>query len=56
MRISGEGFDRSDLDLPGNQEELLEAVAATGKPVVLVLQNGRPLTITWAAQTCSRNS
>ena len=40
--ISGEGFDRSDLDLPGNQEQLLEAVAATGKPIVLVLQNGRP--------------
>jgi len=46
--ISGEGFDRSDLNLPGNQEQLLEAVAATGKPVVLVLQNGRPLTIGWA--------
>jgi beta-glucosidase len=48
--ISGEGFDRSDLNLPGKQEALLEAVAATGKPVVMVLQNGRPLTITWAAQ------
>ena len=48
--ISGEGFDRSCLDLPGNQEPLLEAVAATGKPVVLVLENGRPLTIDWAEQ------
>jgi beta-glucosidase len=48
--ISGEGFDRSDLNLPGRQEELLEAVTATGKPVVLVLQNGRPLTISWAAK------
>lgn len=48
--ISGEGFDRSSLGLPGNQEQLLEAVAATGKPVVLVLENGRPLTIDWAAQ------
>jgi beta-glucosidase len=48
--ISGEGFDRSDLNLPAKQEELLEAIASTGKPVVLVLQNGRPLTITWAAQ------
>ena len=46
--ISGEGFDRSDLDLPGNQEQLLESVVATGKPVVLVLENGRPLTIGWA--------
>lgn len=48
--ISGEGHDRTDLDLPGNQEALLEAVAATGKPVVLVLENGRPLTIGWAKQ------
>ena len=48
--ISGEGFDRSSLDLPGNQERLLEAVVATGKPVVLVLENGRPLTIGWAKQ------
>jgi beta-glucosidase len=46
--ISGEGFDRSSLDLPGKQEQLLEAVVATGKPVVLVLENGRPLTIGWA--------
>jgi beta-glucosidase len=47
---SGEGFDVKDLDLPGNQEHLLEAVMATGKRVVLVLQNGRPLSITWAAE------
>jgi beta-glucosidase len=47
---SGEGFDRSDLNLPGNQEALLEAVMKTGKPVVLVLQNGRALTIPWAAE------
>jgi beta-glucosidase len=50
LGISGEGFDRSCLGLPGNQEQLLEAVAATGKPVVLVLENGRPLTIDWAKQ------
>ncbi|MGC9199342.1 MAG: glycoside hydrolase family 3 N-terminal domain-containing protein [Acidobacteriaceae bacterium] len=48
--ISGEGFDRSNLGLPGDQEKLLEAVAATGKPLVLVLENGRPLTIGWAAK------
>ncbi|HEX3856764.1 MAG TPA: glycoside hydrolase family 3 N-terminal domain-containing protein [Verrucomicrobiae bacterium] len=48
--ISGEGHDRSSLDLPGDQEALLEAVMKTGKPVVLVLQNGRPLTIPWAAK------
>jgi beta-glucosidase len=51
--ISGEGFDRSCLDLPGDQEQLLEAVAATGKPVVLVLENGRPLTIGWAKKHIS---
>jgi beta-glucosidase len=50
LKISGEGFDRSDLNLPGNQKELLEALVGTGKPVVLVLQNGRPLTISWAAK------
>jgi beta-glucosidase len=48
--ISGEGFDRSDLSLPGNQEELLEAVSALGKPLILVLENGRPLTIGWAKE------
>ncbi|HEV2708575.1 MAG TPA: glycoside hydrolase family 3 C-terminal domain-containing protein [Edaphobacter sp.] len=46
--ISGEGFDRSELGLPGQQEQLLQAVVQTGKPVVLVLENGRPLTIGWA--------
>lgn len=48
--VEGEGFDRSNLDLPGNQEALLEAVVATGKPTVLILENGRPLTIGWAKQ------
>jgi beta-glucosidase len=48
--ISGEGFDRSSLSLPGNQEQLLEAISAVGKPVVLVLENGRPLTIGWAKE------
>jgi beta-glucosidase len=48
--ISGEGFDRSDLNLPDNQEELLETIAKTGVPVVLVLQNGRALSIPWAAK------
>jgi len=48
--ISGEGHDRTNLNLPDNQEALLEAISATGKPVVLVLENGRPLTIGWAKQ------
>jgi beta-glucosidase len=47
---SGENFDRADLNLPGRQLELLKAVFATGTPVVLVLQNGRPLSITWEAE------
>jgi beta-glucosidase len=48
--ISGEGSDRSNLDLPGNQEPLLESVVAVGKPTILVLENGRPLTIGWAKE------
>jgi beta-glucosidase len=48
--MSGEAASRSSLELPGRQQELLEAVAASGKPVVLVLMNGRQLDITWAAQ------
>jgi beta-glucosidase len=48
--MSGERASRATLNLPGNQENLLEAAVATGKPIVLVLLNGRPLDITWAAQ------
>jgi beta-glucosidase len=44
----GEGMSRTGLDLPGRQEQLLEALKATGRPVVLVLVNGQPLTINWA--------
>jgi beta-glucosidase len=49
QNMSGEFASRESLDLPGNQQRLLEAVAAKGKPVVLVLMNGRPLNITWAS-------
>jgi beta-glucosidase len=48
--MSGEAASRASLKLSGGQEELLEAVAATGKPVVLVLINGRPLDISWASE------
>jgi beta-glucosidase len=48
--MSGEAASRASLDLPGHQEVLLKAVAALGKPVVLVLLNGRPLSINWAAE------
>jgi beta-glucosidase len=47
---SGEGFDVASLDLTGRQEELLRAVHATGTPTVLVLVNGRPLSVRWAAE------
>ncbi len=46
----GETRDSATLELPGIQQELLEAVHATGKPVVLVLVTGRPLAIAWAAK------
>ena len=49
-RTCGENKSRSSLDLPGRQEDLLRALHATGKPVVLVLINGRPLSINWADQ------
>ena len=45
---TGESKSRTGLDLPGRQQQLLEALHATGKPVVLVLINGQPLTINWA--------
>jgi beta-glucosidase len=48
--MSGEAASRSTLDLPGIQEQMLEAVAATGKPVTLVLEGGRPLDIRWASE------
>ena len=49
QNMSGEAASRDSLDLPGQQQQLMEAVVATGKPVVLVLMNGRPLDITWAS-------
>lgn len=47
---SGEGRSRANIDLPGLQQELLEAVYAVNSNVILVLSNGRPLAITWAAE------
>jgi beta-glucosidase len=48
--MSGEAAARSSLDLPGHQLDLVKAVQATGKPTVVVLMNGRPLTINWIAE------
>ena len=46
--MTGEAASRTKLGLPGRQQELLEKVVATGKPVVLILFSGRPLTLPWA--------
>jgi beta-glucosidase len=48
--MSGEAASRTSLDLPGRQLELIQAIHATGKPYVVVLMNGRPLSINWPAE------
>ena len=48
--MSGEAGSRAHLDLPGNQQQLLEAIVAIGKPVVLLVFSGRPLVLDWADQ------
>ena len=45
--MTGEAASRSDISIPENQKALLKALKATGKPIVLVLMNGRPLTLPW---------
>lgn len=47
---SGEASSRTRLGLPGQQQALVEKIAATGKPYVVVMMNGRPLTVPWLAQ------
>ncbi|MFL6447526.1 MAG: beta-glucosidase BglX [Bryobacteraceae bacterium] len=47
--MSGEAASRAHVNLPGNQQSLLEAIVATGKPVVLLVFSGRPLVLDWAA-------
>jgi beta-glucosidase len=49
QNMAGERASRESLELPGKEPQLLDAIAATGKPIVLVLINGRPLNITWAS-------
>lgn len=49
-RTCGENKSRTSLELPGRQNDLLKALHATGKPVILVLINGRPLSVNWAAR------
>ncbi|MDO5760412.1 MAG: glycoside hydrolase family 3 N-terminal domain-containing protein [Bacteroidota bacterium] len=50
---SGEGFDRSSLSLPGVQKELLDTLYSLGKPIILILINGRPLVLTDIEGKCS---
>ena len=50
QNMIGEAASRSSLELPGRQLELLQAVVATGTPVVLLVMNGRPLDLRWAAE------
>ena len=50
---TGEFRDRHDLGLFGSQQQMVEAVVATGTPVVLVVISGRPLALTWAAANCA---
>ena len=51
--MSGEGLSRAEIGLPGVQQELLKEINKLGKPVVLVLFNGRPLTLAWENKNCS---
>jgi len=50
LGLSGEAASRSELGIPGRQQDLLKALLKTGKPIVLVLMNGRPLTLEWENQ------
>ena len=54
--MSGEAASRSDIDLPGKQQELIDAIKATGKPFVVVLFNGRPLTLRRSPRRRRRSS
>jgi beta-glucosidase len=56
MPVKLEGFsggDRTSIDLPATQEDLLKALSATGKPLVVVLQNGSALAVNWAQKNAS---
>lgn len=53
LEMSGESRSRTSLDLPGAQRQLVEAVAALGKPIVAVLMSGRPLALPWLEQYAS---
>jgi beta-glucosidase len=52
-RTGGEDTDRSDINLPGLQEELVEKIHASGKPTIVILVNGRQLGVEWIANNCA---
>ena len=49
------GGDRTTLDLPQEQQDMLETIKASGKPLVVVLMNGSALSVNWAAQNAARH-
>lgn len=51
--MTGEAASRSDISLPGRQLDLLKALSETGKPLIIVLMNGRPLTLKWEQENAS---
>jgi beta-glucosidase len=48
--MSGEASSRADISIPGEQQKMLEAALETGKPLVVILMNGRPLAIPWVKE------
>ncbi|WP_294945810.1 glycoside hydrolase family 3 C-terminal domain-containing protein [uncultured Microbacterium sp.] len=52
-RVESEGYDRTSLDLPGAQDELVRAVAATGTPTVVVVNAGSPVVLPWADEVAA---
>jgi beta-glucosidase len=52
-KVESEGYDRTDLDLPGRQDDLVRAVAATGTPTVVVVNAGSPVVLPWAGEVAA---
>ena len=52
-KVESEGYDRTDLDLPGRQDDLVRAVAATGTPTVVVVNAGSPVVLPWADEVAA---
>ncbi|KJL47198.1 Thermostable beta-glucosidase B [Microbacterium hydrocarbonoxydans] len=52
-KVESEGYDRVDLDLPGRQDDLVRAVAATGTPTVVVVNAGSPVVLPWAGEVAA---